>query len=328
MKQIVLEGPGKFIEREASEPKLFSPSQALLRIRKVGVCGSDFHAFTGQHPIYTYPRVLGHELAGEVVQVGPNESGINVGDHCAIEPYISCGKCRACRIGHTNCCENIQVIGIHVDGGMQDLLNVPVSLLYKSKKLSLEELALVETLGIGAHAVVRSDLKPGESVLVIGAGPIGLAVAEFARIAGGDVHMVEKNEWRKSFATSVGIRSSSHTDGELADVVFDATGSAESMSSSLFLVAPSGRLVFVGLTKEPIMINDSHFHRNEVTICASRNSRGQFPRIIRMLEEEQINVLPWITDRMNLEHVPVEFQKLFDRPQLIKAIVDIEESGS
>jgi len=326
MKQIVLEGPGKFIEREASVPKLSSSSQAIVRIRKVGVCGSDFHAFTGQHPIYTYPRVLGHELAGEVVEVGNNESGIKAGDLCAIEPYISCGKCRACRTGHTNCCEKIEVIGIHVDGGMQDLLSVPVSLLYKSQKLSLEELALVETLGIGAHAVVRSGIKPEESALVIGAGPIGLAVAEFARIAGANVHLVEKNEWRKSFATSVGIRTSSHSDGDLADVVFDATGSAESMSKSLFSVAPAGRLVFVGLTKEPVSINDSHFHRHEVTICASRNSRNQFPRIIRMLEERQINVLPWITDRMNLGDVPVEFQKLFDRPELIKAIVDIEAS--
>lgn len=327
MKQIVLEKPGKFIEREASSPALSSSKHALVRIHKVGVCGSDFHAFTGKHPIYTYPRVLGHELSGEVVEVSPNELGIKVGDRCAIEPYISCGECRACKIGHTNCCEKIQVIGIHVDGGMQSLLPVPVSLLYKSTKLSLEELALVETLGIGAHAVVRSNIKSGESAVVIGAGPIGLAVAEFARLAGADVRIVEKSEWRKSFALSLGIKASTQNDEELADVVFDATGSAESMSQSLFHVAPAGRLVFVGLTKDPITINDSHFHRNEVTICASRNSRNQFPRIISLLEEGKMNVMPWITDRMHLGEVPVGFQKLFDRPKLIKAIVDVADAS-
>jgi 2-desacetyl-2-hydroxyethyl bacteriochlorophyllide A dehydrogenase len=210
---------------------------------------------------------------------------------------------------------------------MQGLLSVPVSLLHKSDKLSLEELALVETLGIGAHAVIRSGVKSGESALIIGAGPIGLAVAEFARVAGAEVHLVEKNEWRKAFALSVGIHACSELNGELSDVVFDATGSAESMSRSLFSVAPAGRLVFVGLTKEPIAINDSHFHRHEVTIYASRNSRGQFPRIIRMLEARSINVLPWITDRMDLQQVPETFSTLFDRPRLIKAIVDVAEPG-
>lgn len=327
MKQIVLEGPGKFFAREAPVPELSSSSQAIVRIRKVGVCGSDFHAFTGSHPIYTYPRVLGHELSGQVIEVESNEFGIKVGDLCAIEPYISCGNCRACKVGRTNCCERLQVIGIHVDGGMQDLLSVPVSLLHKSDKLSLEELALIETLGIGAHAVLRSDIKSGQCALIIGAGPIGLAVAEFARVAGADVHVVEKNEWRKSFALNIGIQARSELNGELADVVFDATGSAESMSRSLFSVAPAGRLVFVGLTKEPIAINDSHFHRYEVTIYASRNSRGQFPRIIRMLESGSINVLPWITDRMDLQQVPETFSTLFDRPRLIKAMVDVAQPG-
>ena len=328
MKQIVLEGPGRFFQREAPVPQLSSSSHAIIRIVKVGVCGSDFHAFTGKHPIYTYPRVLGHELAGEVIAIESNEFGIKPGDLCAVEPYISCGNCRACQVGRTNCCERLQVIGIHVDGGMQDLLSVPVSLLHKSEKLSLEELALVETLGIGAHAVARSGIKSGESALIIGAGPIGLAVAEFARVEGADVRILEKSEWRKSFAINLGINVASQANGEGADVVFDATGSAASMSDSLFSVAPAGRLVFVGLTKEPIGINDSHFHRNEVTIYASRNSRQQFPRIIAMLESKLINVVPWITDRMHLAEVPVKFQTLFDRPKLIKAIVDVADTDT
>jgi 2-desacetyl-2-hydroxyethyl bacteriochlorophyllide A dehydrogenase len=326
MKQIVLQGPGEFTQREASVPRLV-PGEAIVRIRKVGVCGSDFHAFAGRHPAYTYPRVLGHELAGEVIEVGANDFGIRVGDHCAVEPYISCGKCPPCKAGRTNCCENLRVIGIHVDGGMQGLLSVPLSLLHKSATLSLDELALVETLGIGAHAVSRSGIRQGQVALVIGAGPIGLAVAEFAKAAGADVRVVEKNDWRKNFAAGLGMQAFAAVDGDLSNVVFDATGSAISMGQSLSYVAPTGRLVFVGLTKEPVSIDDSLLHRREVTIYASRNSCGQFPRIIRMLEERQINTQPWVTDRMPLAEVPVEFKNLSSRPKLIKAIVDVEEAG-
>ena len=295
MRQIVLRGPGEFIEREASVPGLVQ-GEAIVRIRKVGVCGSDFHAFAGRHPAYTYPRVLGHELAGEVIEVSANDFGIRVGDHCAVEPYISCGKCPPCKAGRTNCCENLRVIGIHVDGGMQGLLSVPLSLLHKSATLSLDELALVETLGIGAHAVNRSGIRHGHCALVIGAGPIGLAVAEFAKAAGADVRVVEKNDWRKNFAAGLGMSALAEVDGNLADVVFDATGSAGSMAQSLSYVAPTGRLVFVGLTKELVNIDDSLLHRREITIYASRNSCGQFPRIIRMLEERQISTRPWVTD--------------------------------
>jgi len=326
MRQIVLRGPGEFIERETSIPSLV-PGEAIVRIRKVGVCGSDFHAFAGRHPAYTYPRVLGHELAGEVIEVDANDFGIRAGDQVAIEPYISCGKCSPCRAGRTNCCEQLRVIGIHVDGGMQGLLSVPLSLLHKSSLLSLDELALVETLGIGAHAVSRSGIRKGQSAVVIGAGPIGLAVVEFVKAAGAEVRVVENNEWRKSFATSLGMRAIAQFDESLSDVVFDATGSASSMAQSLSFVAPAGRLVFVGLTKEPVVIDDSLLHRREVTIYASRNSRGQFPRIVRMLEERQINTQPWVTDRMPLANVPLEFKDLTSRPKLIKAIVDVEEAG-
>jgi 2-desacetyl-2-hydroxyethyl bacteriochlorophyllide A dehydrogenase len=325
MRQIVLRSPGEFVKREVSVPT-FSSGEALLRIRKVGVCGSDFHAFTGSHPIYTYPRVLGHELAGEVIEVSANDFGIRPGDRCAIEPYISCGQCKPCKAGRTNCCEKLRVIGIHVDGGMQEFLPVPLSLLHKSEKLSLDELALVETLGIGAHAVSRSRIGQGQSALVVGAGPIGLAVAEFARAEGAEVCIVEKSQWRRDFAISLGMKAVAESGGLLSDVVFDATGSASSMSQSLSHVSAGGSLVFVGLTKEPVMLNDSQLHTREVTIYASRNSRGQFRRIIRMLEERQIKTVPWITDRMALAQVPAEFKDLASRPTLIKAIVDVEEA--
>ncbi len=327
MRQIVLEAPGRFAERQAPVP-VAAPGEALVRMEKIGVCGSDFHAFAGSHPIYTYPRVLGHELSGVVVEAPENnEKGISSGDRCAIEPYISCGKCRACLRGRNNCCEQIRLFGIHVDGGMQEFLSVPLRLLHKSEKLSLDQLALVETLGIGAHAVARGRLKPEEEALVIGAGPIGIAIAQFASVLGAPVHIVERNEWRRKFVESMGYASSSSAENLRADVVFDATGNAESMAKSLTNVATGGNLVYVGLTGDPVCINDSLFHRREITLLASRNSHDLFPRIIKLIEESKIDTSHWITDRLALSDVSSQFQELPKRKTLIKAIVDVQARG-
>lgn len=322
MKQIVLDAPGRFTEREAPVP-IAAPGQALVQIEKVGVCGSDFHAFAGRHPIYTYPRIIGHELSGVIVEVPANDRGIQAGDQCAIEPYMSCGKCRACAMGRNNCCEHIRLLGVHVDGGMQEYLSVPVELLHKSNRLSLDQLALVETLGIGAHAVMRSGLREGEEALIVGAGPIGIGVAQFASAMGAKVHLVEKNEWRRAFVERMGYAATLTSEDRQADAVFDATGSAVAMGESLAHVATGGRLVFVGLTRDPICIDDALFHRREVTLLASRNSHGQFPRIIQLIEEGKIDTSLWVTNRLKLCQVVSEFEFLPAQQTLIKAIVDV-----
>jgi 2-desacetyl-2-hydroxyethyl bacteriochlorophyllide A dehydrogenase len=325
MRRILLNAPGEFVDLAVPRP-VPSSGQALVRIHRVGVCGSDFHALAGRHPIYTYPRVLGHELSGEIVEVPENTRGLRPGDRCAIEPYISCGQCRTCKVGRTNCCEQLRLIGVHVDGGMQGFLGVPIELLHKSEQLSLDQLALVETLGIGAHAVRRSLLKTGEEVLVVGGGPIGLAVSQFATAIGGKVTVVETNEWRRKFAHDMGLQVLATPEGQLADVILDATGNATVMSDSLNNVAPGGRLVFVGLTRDPVRIDDALLHRREVTIYASRNSCGQFPSIIRMLEENKINTEPWITDRIHLDEVPLRLKELSEKLGMMKAVVDVQDS--
>lgn len=327
MRQIVLRAPGEFVERQVERPSA-SAGEALVRMRRVGVCGSDFHALAGRHPIYTYPRVLGHELAGEIVDIPDNGNGLRLGDKCAIDPYIFCRSCRACRRGRTNCCEQLRLYGVHVDGGMQAFLSVRVDLLHKSKTLALDQLALIETLGIGAHAVSRSGLQKDESAVVIGAGPIGLGVIQFAQLAGANVRVVEPNSWRLKFAEAMGAEALPQSDGKLADVVFDATGNAESMSASLQYVAPAGRLVFVGLTKDPISLNDALLHRREITIYASRNSCGQFPRIIQLIEEGRIDTTLWITDRMALTEVPQRLKELPGKSTLIKAVVELDDSDA
>ena len=325
MRRILLNAPGKFVDIMVPRP-VPSSGQALVRVHRVGVCGSDFHALAGRHPIYTYPRVLGHELAGEIVEVPENTRGLRPGDRCAIEPYISCGKCRTCKVGRTNCCEQLRLLGVHVDGGMQGFLGVAIELLHKSDLLSLDQLALVETLGIGAHAVKRSQLRAGEEALVVGSGPIGLAACHFAEAVGAKVAVIEINDWRRHFAHKLGVEALPTPDGRLADVVLDATGSAAVMADSLNHVAPGGRLVFVGLTRDPVRIDDALLHRREITIYASRNSCGQFPSIIRMLEERKINIDPWITDRLTLDEVPARFKELSEKVGMMKAVVEVRDS--
>jgi 2-desacetyl-2-hydroxyethyl bacteriochlorophyllide A dehydrogenase len=209
---------------------------------------------------------------------------------------------------------------------MQGYLPVRIDLLHPSKVLSLDQLALIETLGIGAHAVERSALRAGEHALVMGAGPIGLGVTQFALLAGATVSVVEYNPARRRFVEMMGARALGQPDSQVYDVVFDATGSAEAMNKSLDYVAATGRLVYVGLTKESLIINDSLFHRREMTVMASRNSCKQFPRIIRIIEEGRIDVNPWITDRMTLSDVPTRLKELPTKATLVKALVELDEA--
>ncbi len=201
MKTLVLERPGEFRLREAAEPGRPAPGEALIRIHRVGVCGTDLHAFHGRQPFFTYPRIVGHELGVEVVAT--EAPGLAPGDRCAVEPYLNCGTCLACRRGKTNCCVRLQTLGVHVDGGMQELLRVPAAKLHKSERLSLDELALVEMLCIGAHGVRRAELAPGEAALVIGAGPIGLSAATFARLVGARVLVLELSAKRRALCEQI-----------------------------------------------------------------------------------------------------------------------------
>ncbi len=323
MRQIVLDKPGTFFERGVDSPTP-SPGEALVRVHRIGVCGTDLHAFAGRQPFFSYPRVLGHELGVEIVEAPDNPAGLGPGDRCAVEPYLNCGSCHACLRGCPNCCESLQVLGVHRDGGMQEFLTVPVRLLHKSEKLSLDQLALVETLGIGAHAVVRSGLASGDEALIVGAGPIGLAVFSFARLTGARIRVLELDSRRRAFIQNLGAEVVAEPGSLRADVVFDATGSRASMEASFRLIAHAGRLGFVGLVQGPISFDDPEFHRRETTLIASRNSRGQFPRIIGLIEDGSLDTSPWITHRLSLSGVPEGFPALGSSPGLVKAVIEID----
>ncbi len=323
MKSIILVEPGVLRLEDTPPPNAPGVDEVQVRIRQVGICGTDLHAFQGNQPFFKYPRILGHELAAEIVQIGPTQQSCTllVGDRCCIQPYLNCGKCGACQRGFENCCEHMQVIGVHQDGGMQELINVPLDKVRKSN-LDDDALALVEMLSIGAHAVRRAQIIPGEYVMVVGVGPIGLGVSLFAQQAGAQVIVADLSDQRLDFARRyLGIEHTIRAEQNLLErlnaivpdslpaVVFDATGSLQSMKQSFSYVAHGGRLVFVGLVNGDVTFSDPEFHRREITLLASRNATSQdFDQVMMLLDSAMVDVLPWITHRVSAQQLVQDFR--------------------
>ena len=339
MKAIVLEKPGQLNRVEIDEPQSPQVGEAMVKVYRVGICGSDVSGYLGKMPFYSYPRIPGHELGVEVLTVGPEVTNVKPGDRCSIEPYINCGNCLACRKGASNCCANLKVLGVMVDGGLRSRFVLPARKLHPSTKLSYDQLALVETLAIGCHSVDRPALVKGETCLVIGAGPIGLSAIVFAKLTGAKIIVLDMNAKRLEFCKSVmGVDETivlgdnveqdlrKVTDGNLADVVIDATGSNASMSNAFGYVAPTGRVVYVGITTKEVTFKHPIFHRPEGTLLCSRNALPKdFKRIINLIETGQIDTKPWITHRTAFENLAADFPS-FLKPEtgVIKAMVEVE----
>ena len=197
MKTLICTSPGHLTYGLAAMPDQ-EPGHVLIKVRKIGICGTDLHAFEGTQPFFNYPRILGHELAGDIVETSAS-GGFASGEAITIIPYYYCGHCIACRSGKPNCCVSMKVCGVHVDGGMVEYLQVPDDALVHGDGLSYDELAMAEPFAIGAHGIQRASITAGEFVLVVGAGPIGLGAMEFARIAGARVIAMDVNEKRLRF---------------------------------------------------------------------------------------------------------------------------------
>src|SRR3954466_16380227 len=257
MKALLLEAPKKFSRVETDSPKGPGPGEAKVRDNRIGICGTDISGYLGKMPFFSYPRIPRYELGIEVVEVGAGVTNGRPCDRCSVEPYINDPDSYASRRGHPNCCEKLEVLGVHRDGGMRPHFLLPARKLHTSTKLAFDQLALVETLAIGCHATDRGAPPPGESCLIIGAGPIGLATLEFVKLTGAKAIVLDMNEGRLDFCRrGMGIEHTIQlsdqvetdlrevTDGHLPDVVIDATGSAGSMSAAFGYVAPGGgRLV-------------------------------------------------------------------------------------
>ena len=320
MKTLVCTEPGKFDYEERSDPAA-EKGQVVLGIKQVGVCGTDLHAYEGTQPFFNYPRVLGHELAADIVDVN-GATGFSTGEAVTIIPYFNCGQCIACRSGKPNCCASIKVCGVHIDGGMTQYLSVPAYSLLHGGGLSYDELALVEPLAIGAHGVRRAGVAPGEFVLVIGAGPIGLGIMELARIAGGQVIAMDINEGRLAFckdklkvAHTIDARLADTmeqlkdiTKGDMPTVVIDATGSLKAINNAFQYMAHGARYVLVGLQKGDISFPHPEFHKREATLMSSRNAtREDFQLVMDSMKNGKVSPANYITHRVPFDAVGTEF---------------------
>lgn len=330
MRKFTLEQPGRFAPGDTARPAAPGPDEALLRVLTVGICGSDLHAFEGTQPFFDYPRIIGHELAVEVLATGDQVTGLKRGDLCAVNPYLSCGQCAACLKGRTNCCVKLAVFGVHMDGGMRDEIVLPAKQLHLCTRLTARYVPLVETLAVGCHAVGRAKIEPGERAIVIGAGPIGLSVLEFLRLEGAQCGVVEKIPERLRFAAdrfglSRGYPSQAEARQEdPSTVVFDCTGDRESMENAIQLLQPGGRMIFVGIVNAKVALSDPDLHRREATIHASRNSTDpEQRRVLEWMESGQVDVSGWPAEfsspgRMN-ERFPLWVRK---EAGIVKAVID------
>jgi 2-desacetyl-2-hydroxyethyl bacteriochlorophyllide A dehydrogenase len=338
MKTLTCTNPGTFEYAATDKPQL-QKGQAIIKIKRIGICGTDLHAFEGTQPFFNYPRVLGHELSGTLVEVDGNPD-FKIGEKITFIPYFHCGECISCRMKKPNCCVKMQVCGVHVDGGMREYLSVPSHTLVHGEDLSYDELALVEPLAIGAHGVRRADVQPGEFVLVIGAGPIGLGTMEFARIAGAQVIALDINEGRLAFckeklkvayalnalAPNLIQQLSAITGGNMPTVVIDATGNQKAINNAINYMAHGARFVLIGLQKEDLIFNHPEFHKRESTLMSSRNAtREDFEHVIKSMKAGLVSPTTYITHQVAFEEVKAEFTNWLDpKNGVIKAMVRME----
>lgn len=330
--------PGEFAYSFSPLPVL-KKGYALLKVRRIGICGTDLHAFEGTQPFFNYPRVLGHELAGEIVEMEAHED-YRVGDLVSIIPYFSCGTCFACSQGKYNCCSSLNVFGVHSDGGMAEFILVPIQSLFKDPFLDLDALALLEPLAIGAHGIKRAQIKPNEFVLIVGAGPIGLGAAAMASLAGAQVILLDLNQNRLDFAKknlhiSFSINPNQAdvlstlkeiTHGNMPRVVIDATGYKKAIEQSFQYISHGGTYVLIGLQMQEISFSHPEFHKKEATLMSSRNAtREDFQWVADSFRQKQIDPILFISHRFAFEEIASQFPTLMNPANgLIKALVILD----
>jgi 2-desacetyl-2-hydroxyethyl bacteriochlorophyllide A dehydrogenase len=337
LKALICTEPGKFQYKKINAPEL-TTGHAIIKIKRIGICGTDLHAFEGTQPYFSYRRILGHELSGDLIS-SDNAQGFVPGEAVTIIPYFNCGKCIACRNNKPNCCASLKVFGVHIDGGMIEYISVPSYSLIHGEGLSYDELALIEPSAIGAHGIKRAAIKPGEYVLIIGAGPIGLGTMQFANIAGANVIAMDINEQRLLFCKqklnvqhiinakekNVTEQLMEITNGDMPTVVIDCTGNVNAINNAFQYMAHSARFVLIGLQRNEIVFSHPEFHKREATLMSSRNAtRGDFEFVIDCIKSGFINSADYITHHVNFDNLANEFFHFLNPASgVIKAMVEL-----
>ncbi|WAX71863.1 zinc-binding alcohol dehydrogenase family protein [Gallibacterium anatis] len=332
MKALVCNKPFEFSYKQLSTPTI-KEDQVLLKVAAVGICGTDIHAFGGNQPFFSYPRILGHEASGIITEIGAKVSQWKIGQRVALIPYISCGECDACRSGRTNCCEKISVIGVHEDGAFKEYLAAPAkNILAVDDQVDDITAALIEPFAISAHAVRRAEIKAGDDVLIVGAGPIGLGAAAIAAADGANVAIADTSaERREHIKTQIKLPAFNPIDekvenffnGKLPLIVIDATGNQKAMNNDVNLIRHGGRIVFVGLFKGDFSIHDPDFHKKETTLLGSRNATPEdFEKVQSLMAQGKLSAAMMLTHTFKFDQLAEVFEEqVVNNKALIKSVV-------
>lgn len=338
MRAVYLEAPKNVFIKSIEEP-LCPMGYAKIKVKVVGICGSDVSAYKGTSPMCTYPRIIGHEIVGEIVEINTKDTKLKLGDRVILEPYVYCGRCYPCISGRTNSCENLKVLGVHIDGGMTEYISHPAYLIHKlPDNLSFEEAVMAEPLSIALHSIHRLRLKSEEYILIFGAGQIGNLVAQASLAIGAIPILVDVLDERLNIAGNLGIKYLLNpnkenvvktvkeiTNNRMAECVVEATGSSFGIRNSLDVVAYTGRIAFVGWTNQEISLPTALITRKELDIYGSRNSAGEFPLALEMIEKGKVNVSAIISEIISLDEVPRYLEILANEPsKFLKVLGKIE----
>ncbi|MDQ0338039.1 L-gulonate 5-dehydrogenase [Caldalkalibacillus uzonensis] len=320
---------------EKDKPRILNENEVLVKVKMVGICGSDMHIYHGSNPLATLPRVIGHEVTGEIVEVGKHVSRCLVGDKVVIEPIITCGQCYACRKGRKNVCTNLEVLGVHRDGGMQEYLVIPEDLVYKvDQNMDWSTAVLVEPFTIGAQAVWRGNVQAGDVVLIMGAGPIGLCCLQMAKLRGAKCIVTDLRDERLEFAkmwgadyiinasrTNVINEVMSITGREGANVVIDAVCTPQTFENAVDLASVAGHIVILGFNTGFSKIVQLPITKKELTICGSRLQTNKFPEVIKLFQNQSLRVDGMVTHQFPVENIKQAIELIEGYPHQVRKVV-------
>ncbi|MBP1968568.1 L-gulonate 5-dehydrogenase [Virgibacillus natechei] len=324
---------------DVEEPTIKQENEVKVKIKRVGICGSDMHIYHGTNPLATYPRIVGHEVTGEIVKTGKDVNRVTVGDHVVIEPITFCGECYACKSGRPNVCKEVSVFGVHEDGGMREFVTLPEKQVHQvDSEIEWDEAVMAEPYTIGAQATWRGNVKEGQTVFIQGAGPIGITVLKMAKLRGATVIISDFTNERLALAKENGVdhtinpkevdsmtKINEITNDEGANVVIDAVGSPQTFELAVEVASPAGNIVTLGFNETPSSIAMMHITKKELTITGSRLQTNQFGKVVELINTKQLTHNGLVTHRFHINNVKEAFEFIEKNPDKVrKAVIEFE----
>ena len=340
MKAVQIVKPNDLRIIDMDKPTIDAKNNVLVKIKAAGICGSDVGIYHGTNAAATYPRVIGHEIVGVVEEVGDNAKKIKVGDRVVVDPYLYCGHCYPCKIGRTNCCTDLKVLGVHVDGGMAEYYCHPADMLIKIPEgMSWEQAAMAEPLTISLHGIHRGGLKAGEYCAIIGAGPIGLVAGMVAQAYGAHAILLDLVQERLDFAKSLGIeytinsgtenpveRIAEITNGEMAHQVMECSGANPAVRQTLDLVSNAGRITLTGWPKKETSLPTDMITKKEVDIRGARTSAGEFEEALDLIFTKKVDMMKIMTKTVTMDEAPATIIDIEKNPgDYMKVVVRVSD---